>query len=330
VEGVRKGYRHQVLLGATGTGKSVVGEKPVWLWVDEMRSCAFRPIVVEIGPYVEALFARYAPFVVREGEHEILPTAHLPQRFATPAFSPRGELGLFPVAAFTRHGNRESLFQVTTRCGRQVTVTGGHNFWVLRKGEWVLTTTEDLTPDDFLPLPTLVPPPEVPLDSLDLLEDLQGAPLFVEAPETVARFLERHRPVELARMVEAGEDPKFIARRMVIFASEDIGMAQPTALVVANEVFRAVETIGYPECAINLAHGVVYLATARKDRAAYEGLRAAQADVKRYGNLPIPLNLRNAPTRLMKALGYGKGYQKYSREDLLPDRLRGRRYYRPK
>ncbi len=134
----------------------------------------------------------------------------------------------------------------------------------------------------------------------------------------------------LARMVEAGEDPKFIARRMVIFASEDIGMAQPTALVVANEVFRAVETIGYPECAINLAHGTVYLATARKDRAAYEGLRAAQADVKRHGNLPIPLNLRNAPTRLMKDLGYGKGYEKYSRRDLLPDRLKGRRYYRPK
>ncbi len=134
----------------------------------------------------------------------------------------------------------------------------------------------------------------------------------------------------LARMVEAGEDPKFIARRMVVFASEDIGMAQPTALVVANEVFRAVETIGYPECAINLAHGAVYLATARKDRAAYEGLRAAQADVKRHGNLPIPLNLRNAPTRLMKELGYGKGYEKYNRRDLLPDRLKGRRYYRPK
>jgi len=133
----------------------------------------------------------------------------------------------------------------------------------------------------------------------------------------------------LARMVGAGEDPKFIARRMVIFASEDIGMAQPTALVVANEVLRAVETIGYPECAINLAHGAVYLATARKDRAAYNGLRAAQADVRQHGNLPIPLNLRNAPTRLMKELGYGKGYQKYSREDLLPERLRGRRYYKP-
>jgi len=134
----------------------------------------------------------------------------------------------------------------------------------------------------------------------------------------------------LARMVEAGEDPKFIARRMVIFASEDVGMAQPTALVVANDVFRAVETIGYPECAINLAHGTVYLAVAKKDRAAYNGLRTAQADARKYGNLPIPMNLRNAPTRLMKELGYGKGYQKYSREDLLPEKLKGRRYYRPR
>ena len=111
----------------------------------------------------------------------------------------------------------------------------------------------------------------------------------------------------LARMVESGEDPKFIARRMVVFASEDIGMAQPTALVVANEVFRAVETIGYPECAINLGHGVVYLATAKKDRGAYTALRAAQKDAKEYGNLPIPMELRNAPTKLMEDLGYGRG-----------------------
>ncbi|TSC53538.1 MAG: putative ATPase [Microgenomates group bacterium LiPW_16] len=111
----------------------------------------------------------------------------------------------------------------------------------------------------------------------------------------------------LARMIEAGEDPLFIARRMVIFASEDIGMAQPTALVVANEVFKACETIGYPECAINLAHGTVYLAKAPKDRSAYNGLREAQEDVKKHGNLPIPLNLRNAPTKLMKDLNYGKG-----------------------
>ncbi|KKU28826.1 MAG: AAA ATPase central domain protein, partial [Candidatus Collierbacteria bacterium GW2011_GWE1_46_18] len=131
----------------------------------------------------------------------------------------------------------------------------------------------------------------------------------------------------LARMVAAGEDPLFIARRMVIFASEDIGMAQPTALVVANEVFRSCEIIGYPECAINLAHGVVYLATAKKDRSSYDALRAAQTDVTQHGNLPIPLNLRNAPTKLMKKLGYGSGYEAYTTADLLPDKLKGKKYY---
>jgi putative ATPase len=132
----------------------------------------------------------------------------------------------------------------------------------------------------------------------------------------------------LARMVDSGEDPLFIARRMVIFASEDIGVAQPTALVVANAVFQACQQIGYPECAINLAHGVVYLAGCAKNRSAYDALRAAQADVAQYGNLPIPMNLRNAPTKLMKNLGYGAGYEKYSREDLLPDRLKGKNYFK--
>ncbi len=130
----------------------------------------------------------------------------------------------------------------------------------------------------------------------------------------------------LARMVEAGEDPLFIARRMVIFASEDIGLAQPTALVVANAVFAACQSIGYPECAINLAHGVAYLAQCKKDRSAYDGLRAAQADVKNMGNLPIPLKVRNAPTKLMKAEGYGKGYEMYSDESFLPEELNKRKY----
>lgn len=133
----------------------------------------------------------------------------------------------------------------------------------------------------------------------------------------------------LARMTEAGEDPKFIARRMVIFASEDIGMAQPTALVVANEVFRAVEVIGYPECSITLAHGVVYLATAKKDRRAYEGLRAAERDVRNFGTLPIPLSLRNAPTALMKEAGYGEGYEMYppGGTSFLPEKLQGKKYF---
>jgi putative ATPase len=133
----------------------------------------------------------------------------------------------------------------------------------------------------------------------------------------------------LSRMISTGEDPLFIARRMVIFASEDIGMAQPTALVVANEVFRACETIGYPECAINLSHGVVYLSTAPKNRSCYDGLRAAQQDIKKHGNLPIPLNLRNAPTDLMKSLNYGQGYEKYpdKNKNLLPEKLKGKKYY---
>lgn len=134
----------------------------------------------------------------------------------------------------------------------------------------------------------------------------------------------------LARMLEAGEDPKFIARRMVIFASEDIGMAQPTALVVANEVFRAVETIGLPEAGINLAHGTVYMASSAKDRSAYDAFRAVQADVVQYGNLPIPMKVRNATSKLTENIGYGKGYEKYSKDDLLPEKLKGKAYYKPK
>jgi len=130
----------------------------------------------------------------------------------------------------------------------------------------------------------------------------------------------------LARMVEAGEDPLFIARRMVVFASEDVGLAQPTALVVANAVFRACETIGYPECAINLAHGVAYLAQAKKDRSAYDALRTAQADVHAFGNLPVPKKIRNPVTKLMEELEYGKGYEKYSQESYLPDKLKKKKY----
>ena len=130
----------------------------------------------------------------------------------------------------------------------------------------------------------------------------------------------------LARMIDSGENPKFIARRMVVFASEDIGLAQPTALVVANDVFRACETIGLPECGINLAHGVAYLAQCKKDRRAYDAYKEALSDVKKFGNLPIPLKIRNAPTKLMKEIGYGKGYEKYTKEDLLPEELKNKKY----
>ncbi|MBI3443180.1 replication-associated recombination protein A [Candidatus Woesebacteria bacterium] len=131
----------------------------------------------------------------------------------------------------------------------------------------------------------------------------------------------------LARMIEAGQDPLYIARRMVIFASEDIGMANPNALLLANEVFRACETIGYPECAINLTHGTVYLASSKKDRSAYEAYFRAVEDVHKSGNLPIPLKILNAPTKLMKELGYGKGYEKYTKENLLPEKLKGKKYF---
>ncbi len=133
----------------------------------------------------------------------------------------------------------------------------------------------------------------------------------------------------LTRMIEAGEDPKFIARRMVIFASEDIGMEDPQALPMANAVFRAVETIGYPEAGINLGHGVIYLSKAPKSKAAYYAYLAAMADAKEHGNLPIPLTIRNAPTKLMKDLKYGEGYERYTEEDLLPKKIKGQKYWDP-
>jgi len=140
----------------------------------------------------------------------------------------------------------------------------------------------------------------------------------------------------LARMMEGGEDPRFIARRMIIFASEDIGMALPTALVVAIAVAQAVEHVGMPEAQINLAHGAVYLALAPKSNASYAGLLAALSDAKEFGALPVPLHLRNAVTKLMRDLGYHKGY-KYAHDyenskvvqQHLPDKLKGKKYYEP-
>ncbi len=141
----------------------------------------------------------------------------------------------------------------------------------------------------------------------------------------------------LARMLEGGEDPRFVARRMIIFASEDIGNADPLALVVATAVFHAVECVGLPEARINLAQGTTYLAACRKDNASYIGLLEAVKDARDRGNLAVPLHLRNAVTSLMRDLGYGRSY-KYVHQDPtaestqthLPDSLRGKRYYRPK
>jgi len=130
----------------------------------------------------------------------------------------------------------------------------------------------------------------------------------------------------LARMIDSGEDPKFIARRMVIFASEDIGIAVPTALVVANATFQAVDTIGLPECAINLSHCAAYLSQCKKSRATYDAYNLAMEDIKNFGNLPIPLHIRNAVTKLMKDLGYHKGYEKYTDESMLPEKLKKKKY----
>ena len=153
---------------------------------------------------------------------------------------------------------------------------------------------------------------------------------------TISAFIKSMRASDVdaalyycARMIDSGEDPKFIARRMVIFASEDIGIADSNALTVANDVFRAVETIGLPECQFNLAHGVVYLASARKNRAPATPISDALDDVKDLGNLSIPLHIRNAPTQLMRELGYGEGYQAYTDESLLPEAIKGKRYFYP-
>jgi len=173
------------------------------------------------------------------------------------------------------------------------------------------------------------------LQSKILRYDKQGE----EHYNTISAFIKSMRASQpdaalyyLARMVNAGEDPKFIARRIVIFASEDIGLAQPTALVVANAVFEAVQKIGLPEAQINLAHGVAYLCQCKKNRSAYDAYFEALEDVKNLGNLPIPMHIRNAPTKLMKQLGYGKEYEKYpkseknSKGNYLPDVLKGKKY----
>ena len=141
----------------------------------------------------------------------------------------------------------------------------------------------------------------------------------------------------LARMLEAGEDPLFIARRMVIFASEDVGNADPNALSLAIAVKDAVDFVGMPEGWIPLAHGATYLASAPKSNASYLAYLLALEDIKKKGALPVPLHIRNAPTGLMKKLGYGKGY-KYPHnyegakieQDYLPDALKGRKYYKKK
>ena len=140
----------------------------------------------------------------------------------------------------------------------------------------------------------------------------------------------------LARMIEAGEDIKFIARRMLILAAEDIGIANPTALVLANSTFQAVATIGYPEGRILLSECAIYLATSPKSNAAYRAIDTALEKVKATGNLQVPLPLRNAPTHLIKEMGYGTGYKyahdyenQFAEQEFLPEELKGTKLYEP-
>jgi len=140
----------------------------------------------------------------------------------------------------------------------------------------------------------------------------------------------------LARMVEAGEDPKFIARRMLILASEDIGNANPTALVLAQSCFDSVNVIGYPECRIILSQTAIYLASSPKSNASYVAIKDAQKLVNNTGDLSVPLAVRNAPTRLMKDIGYRKGYkyahdydQNFTDLEFLPDKIKGTKFYDP-
>ncbi len=140
----------------------------------------------------------------------------------------------------------------------------------------------------------------------------------------------------LARMIEGGEDVKFIARRLLILASEDIGNANPTALVIANNTFQAVTTIGFPESRIILSQCVIYLATSAKSNASYMAINQAQSLVKKTGNLPVPLPIRNAPTKLMKDLGYGDNYQyahnyenNFAEAEFLPEEIKNTTLYAP-
>lgn len=140
----------------------------------------------------------------------------------------------------------------------------------------------------------------------------------------------------LARMIQAGEDPKFIARRMLILAAEDIGLANPNALLLASSCFQAVQMTGYPECRIILSETAVYLASSPKSNASYMAIENALGEVMQSGDLPVPLPIRNAPSKLMKELGYHKGYQyahdfpgNFVEQEFLPEKISGKKFYDP-
>ncbi|HSL94972.1 MAG TPA: replication-associated recombination protein A, partial [Thermoleophilia bacterium] len=181
----------------------------------------------------------------------------------------------------------------------------------------------------------------------DLRDASQKTPVTYDRDDahydTISAFIKSMRGSDpdaalyyMASMLAGGEDPKFIARRMIVFASEDVGNADPTALLVAVAASRAVEFVGLPECRINLAQAVVYLSLAPKSNASYEAIDAALADVRREGNEPPPPHLRDASYRGAKDLGHGAGYRYphayggWVEQQYLPEKLAGRRYYTPK
>lgn len=209
-----------------------------------------------------------------------------------------------------------------------------------------LTLLENITFSSKTPISE----PLTPVQIQNLLQEmLEKRPIFYDKKgeehyNVISAFIKSLRGSDpqaglyyLARMLEAGEDPKFIVRRLVIFASEDIGNADPQGLVVAVAAQQAVDFVGLPEARINLAQAVTYLALAPKSNASYRGIESALEEVRKSGALPVPFHLRNPVTGLMKADGYGKGYQ-YAhnspsgmvKQVHLPDALRGRKFYQPK
>lgn len=186
--------------------------------------------------------------------------------------------------------------------------------------------------------------------NLEKLKDLLGSKTLYHDKsgeshyDTISAFIKSIRGSDpdaalyyLARLLEGGEDPKFIARRLVILASEDVGNADPKALEIATSGFHAVEMIGLPECGINLAQVVVYMASAPKSNSSYMGLKRAQAEVQKSGQLPIPMSVRNAPTKLMKEQGYGKDYsyahdgdKGWQDQQFLPDDIKNKKFYESK
>lgn len=173
-----------------------------------------------------------------------------------------------------------------------------------------------------------------------ILESAQQKSLYYDRQgdehyNTISAFIKSMRASQIdsalyymTRMLEGGEDPLYIARRMIIFASEDIGIANNNALLLTNQIFQAVHQLGLPEASIPLSHGVVYLCQSPKNRDCYDALQNAKQDIHTFGNLPIPLQILNAPTKLMKELNYGKNYQMYNTNSYLPKKLKNKKYFK--